>query len=227
MDTNYLKRTCELLLESSQDLVKEENATESFKKTRLYALQIIDLLEEKEESFIDILFKSSRDRVTSLSMLMCWINILVRSTWYTGDNYCSIEVSSVQTYNNTFVPVLTYLGFSSEIKNKDLILITPNVNAKVGSIAHMYINHQCGDWDIVQLRRRMYEAFFDRRVNAYNAFLVIENKQKKEMSKEEKSAYLLNLKDILLRDLGLVLNTETYECTAHETHGKMLIERLL
>lgn len=228
MDTRLLKRTCESLLDASQDLVKEENATESLRKTRLYAMQIIDLLEEKEESFIDMLFKINHDVVSSLDVMIRWVNILVRTTWYVGDNYTVIKISCEKTYNNIFVPVLTHLGFSSEVLNKELFVrIMSLPDAKVDTVAYKYIKHQYGDYELIRIRRSMYNAFFDRRVDTYIAFYGRGIPNVKDMTEKEQQDYLSNLKGVLLRDLGLVLNIETHECTPHETHAKMLMDHLL
>lgn len=221
MNTNYLKRTCELLLESSKDLVMEENTTEPFKKTRLYAMQVIDLLEETEESFIDLVFKINHDVVSSLDGVMLWINILVKATWYTGKNHITMNNVSFceETRERIIVPILAHLGFSSSLRGRALV-IKPMIDAKVDSMAHKYINHQYGDLELIRIRHNMYEAFMNRRASIHDGVLF-------GITKEAMVVYLANLKNILLRDLGLVLNTETLECTAHETHGEMLFDRLL
>lgn len=228
MNTVSLKRTCELLLSSSQDLVNEENTTGSLKRVRLYAMQIIDLMEEKCESFVEMLFKLSLDEASSLNDVIRWINTLVRTTWYNGNNYVIIRVSCRKTYTQKIIPVLHHLGFWSGVPNKELIVrIMPLPNAKMDTVAYKYIKHQYGDYELVRIRRNMYQAFFDRKIDPYLTFYREDVPNVKSMTKEEQQVYLIRLKDILLKELGLVLNINTFECTPHDTHAKMLMDHLL
>ncbi len=231
MDVNYLKRSCESLLESSKDLLGDQTSTEALKKTRLYATQVVDLLEEKECSFIDLLLKVKKESGTPLSSmedLVDWVNLFVQIAWFDNEStdILSLTIANHNTHAILFAPVLKYLGFAArcvEIEGKEQMTmkIETLVNPNTGSVGRKYKNHEYGDREIVQTRRDMYDAFWNRqlkpRQDSHDAHLI-----------ERKDIYLANLRTTLLRDLGLFLDVQTLKCTAdNERVGEILFNRLL
>jgi hypothetical protein len=231
MDVNYLKRSCESLLESSKDLLGDQTNIEALKKTRLYAIQVVDLLEEKEDSFIDMLFKLTGGPeaiCTSIKELMDWVNVYIRITWYDENlgRGLYLIVASKEVHDLTFVPMLKYLGFSSMFitnPGKMIMIIKPLKDAKIDSIARRYMNHEYGDYNITHVRFDLYSAFMYRQLKP---------RMKIDLNdvclKEERDVFLSTLRTTIWRDLGLFLDVQTLKCTADEERlGKMLIDRLL
>jgi hypothetical protein len=231
MEVNYLKRSCESLLESSKDLLSDQTNVEALKLTRLYAIQVVDLLEEKEDSFIDLLLRVKGlhgNAISTVKELMDWVGIFVQITWFdiTSGDALWIRVVDDNIYCSLLIPVLTHLGFSSRIcsisKSKEWAMtIKTSIGPNTGTIARNYMNHEYGDCEIVRTRKDMFDAFWKRRLmprhHPDDAHLI-----------ERNEVYSANLKTILWRDLGVLLDVKTLECTKdNERLGEILFNRLL
>jgi hypothetical protein len=223
MDTNYLKRACRSFLDSSGDLLNDQTNIEAVKRTRLYATQIIDLLEEDEDDFIELLCKLTHPSlaITLPKDLVNWLKIFTHITCYTHKRKINLIVASMELYHTIFVPVLKYSGFLSEIMEREdgvlVMTISISEDAKVGSIDHKNINHEYGDLLMTQKKMDMYFAFMYRELRPTpNSIMQVQD------------TYYAELQTSLWRDLGIRLDVKTLKCTADDERlGEIICNRLL
>jgi hypothetical protein len=224
----YMKRACESLLESSDD-VKED---ERFKLPRLYATQIVDLLGEED----DIVDKFYNNVLHCLYYYCCGIGAPKHVDARRVDNYLArVVVSNIYDGSSFVYPCLdecyhvryvcAYRGFKSEhgrvlSGNRITIgyIITVDDKADESTWAYKYKHGQYGSIEIIYVRRiidhvcewmKMPELVFGKPLNEIDKDFTIRQRVKKD----------------LWVYFGIVLDLETGKASRDlKEHGRVLCE---